>query len=378
MAVNLVQLVTQLLTPDVIAKIASALGIDRNLLQKMISGAVPSLLASTADVASTPAGVRQLANTLSQQKSGTIDSLLANLGQGSGPEALANTGANMLSGLFGGGVLDTMSQAIGEFSGAGKGPSKSLLGMLGPLVMGTLGRYARSEGMDASGLASLLTSQKQQITSALPTGLADRLRTEGLIDDAREAVRSGAAEASAAGGRVAGSVAQRTQAAYARTSGAMTQWPYWILGLAVLAGLGWYMFSPPRETVAELPRPPASQPATGTVGVAPSDVTIGNLTSRVNSSVASLKSVLPGITDAATAQAALPKLQDATKQLNEVGNLAGKLSPENRSALASLIAAARPTIDEMCDKVLATPGVGAVAKPTIDELRAKLDTLSRA
>jgi Bacterial protein of unknown function (DUF937) len=376
MAVNLVQLVNQLLTPDVIAKIASALGIDRNLVQRMISGAVPSLLASTADVASTPAGVRQLANTLSQQKSGTIDSLLANLGQGSGPEALANTGANMLSGLLGGSVLDTMSQAIGEFSGASKGTSKSLLGMLGPLVIGALGRYARSEGMDASGLASMLTSQKQQITAALPTGLADRLRTEGLIDDARETLRSGAAEASAAGGRVASSVAQGTQAAYARTSGAMTQWPYWILGLAVLAGLAWYVFSPPRETVAELPRP-ASPPPAATVGVAPSDVTIGNLTGRVNSSVASLKSVLPTITDATSAQAALPKLQDATKQLNEVGNLAGKLSPENRSALASLIAAARPTIDAMCDKVMAEPGVGAVAKPAIDELRAKLDTLSR-
>jgi hypothetical protein len=32
----------------------------------------------------------------------------------------------------------------------------------------------------------------------------------------------------------------------------------------------------------------------------------------------------------------------------------------------------------MCDKVIATPGVGAVAKPTIDELRARLDSLARA
>jgi hypothetical protein len=32
----------------------------------------------------------------------------------------------------------------------------------------------------------------------------------------------------------------------------------------------------------------------------------------------------------------------------------------------------------MCDKVLATPGVGDVAKPAIDELRGKLDTVSRA
>jgi hypothetical protein len=31
----------------------------------------------------------------------------------------------------------------------------------------------------------------------------------------------------------------------------------------------------------------------------------------------------------------------------------------------------------MCDKVIATPGVGPVAKPAIDELQARLDALAR-
>jgi hypothetical protein len=88
--------------------------------------------------------------------------------------------------------------------------------------------------------------------------------------------------------------------------------------------------------------------------------------------------VLPGITDAASAQAALPKLQEATTQLNEVSNLATRLTPEGRSALAKLTAAAMPTINQMCDKVLATPGVEGIAKPAIDQLRGRLDTLSRA
>jgi hypothetical protein len=151
--------------------------------------------------------------------------------------------------------------------------------------------------------------------------------------------------------------------------------------LAVLGGLAWYTVGrPSRETVAELPRPAATQPATGTVGLAPPDLTIGgvNLANQVNSSVGTLRSVLPTITDAASAQAAIPKLREATTQLNEVGNLATKLTPEGKSTLAKLIAAATPTINQMCDKVLATPGVGDIAKPTIDELRVKLDTLSRA
>jgi hypothetical protein len=113
--------------------------------------------------------------------------------------------------------------------------------------------------------------------------------------------------------------------------------------------------------------------------MAPANLTVDgmNLANQVNSSVGALKSVLPGITDAASAQDALSKIREATAQLNTVSNLAGKLSPEGKSALAKLVAAATPTIDQMCDKVLTTPGVGSVAQPAINELRGRLDTLSR-
>jgi uncharacterized protein YidB (DUF937 family) len=56
MATNLVSAVMQFLTPDMIAKIASVLGLDRNIAQKAIAGAIPALLASFADVASSPNG----------------------------------------------------------------------------------------------------------------------------------------------------------------------------------------------------------------------------------------------------------------------------------------------------------------------------------
>ena len=384
MAANLVSVVMQFLTPDMIAKIASALGLDRSVVQKVVGGAVPALLASLADVASTPNGARQLTNVLAQQQPGALESLKSLIGA-SGPNALAETGSSMLSGLFGERTLDTMAQSIGKFAGVDSGSSKSLLGMLGPVVLGTLGQQQRSAGLDANGLASLLGSQKDQIAATIPSGLADHLSAAGLIDRAAGTARSGAAAASAAGSRIAGAsertVAGARQATYATTSAASSQWPYWLAGLVVLGGLAWYAIGRPGgDKVAELPRPTATQPATGTVGMAPSDLTVGgvNLANQVNSSVGTLRSVLPTITDAASAQAALPKLREATTQLNEVSNLATKLSPEGKSTLAKLTAAATPTINQMCDKVLATPGVGDVAKPAIDELRGKLDTLSRA
>ena len=207
MATNLVSVVMQFLTPDMIAKIASVLGLDRNVTQKAITGAIPALLASFADVASSPNGARQLTNTLTQQ-SGSLESL-ENLIGGSGQNSLAETGSSMLSGLFGGGTLDTMAQTIGKFAGIGEGTSKSMLGMLGPVVLGALGQQQRSTGLDANGLVSLLTSQKDQIAAAIPSGLAGQLSAAGLIDGATGSLRSGAAAASAAGGRVA-EAAERT------------------------------------------------------------------------------------------------------------------------------------------------------------------------
>jgi hypothetical protein len=381
MATNLISLVMQCLTPDMIAKIASALDLDRNVAQKAIAGAIPALLASFADVASTPNGARQLTNTLTQQ-SGSLESL-KNLIGGSGQNSLAETGSSMLSGLFGGGTLDTMAQTIGKFAGIGEGTSKSMLSMLGPVVLDALGQQQRSTGLDPSGLVSLLTSQKDQIAAAMPSGLAGQLSAAGLIDGATGGLRSGAAAAS---GRVA-EASERTAyqagqaASEAARSTAVSQWPYWLVAAAVLGGLAWFAFGRSGEdTVAQVSPPSTTRTTTETVGLAPAELTVGgmNLANQINSSVGSIRTVLPGITDAASAEAALPKLKEATAQLNEVSSRATQLSPEGKSTLVKLIVVATPTINQMCDKVLATPGAGDVAKPAIDELRGKLDALVRS
>lgn len=384
MATNLVSVVMQFLTPDMIAKIASVLGLDRNVTQKAIAGAVPALLASLADVATTPNGARQLTNTLTQQ-SGSLEDL-KNLTGGPGLNSLAETGSNMLSALFGGGTVDAMAQTIGKFVGIGEGTTKSMLGMLGPMVLGALGQQQRSAGLDASGLASLLTSQKDQIAAAIPSGLAAQLSAAGLIDGTIEHLRSGAAAASAAGARAAGAsertisrAGQAASAAARRT--AVPQWPYWLVAAVILGGLAWFAFGRQGEdTVAQVTPPSTTRTETGTVGKAPTDLTVGgmNLANQINSSVGSIRTVLPGITDAASAEAALPKLKEATAQLNEVSSRTTQLSPEGKSVLIKLVVTATPMINQMCDKVLATPGAGDVAKPAIDELRSKLEALARS
>ena len=167
----------------------------------------------------------------------------------------------------------------------------------------------------------------------------------------------------------------------AARSSATSQWPYWLVAAVVVGGLAWFAFGRSGEdTVAQVPPPPTTRTAAGTVGAAPTDLTVGglNLANQVNSSVGSIRTVLPGMTDAASAQAALPKLKEATAQLNEVSTRATQLSPEGKSMLIKLVVAATPAINQMCDKVLATPGAGVIAKPAIEELRGKLDALARS
>jgi hypothetical protein len=385
MAANLTSVVMQFLTPEIIEKIGSFLGLDRAATQKAAGGAVPALLASLSDLVATPAGTSQLSRLLSQQQGGLPADLMRNVA----PQGLAETGANMLSGLFGGTTMDAMAQAVGKFAGTGDSGGKSLLGILGPIVLGALGQQQRNAGLDANGLASLLRSQKDQITAAIPSGLADQLGAAGLIDRAEAGLRSGAtAAASAAAGRVE-SASQRASTSAASswgagTSGASTfasrtgQLPYLLAALIILAGIAWYAFERRgQESVAELPA--KAQPANETVGMAPANLTVDgvNLAGQLNSSINTLKSALPGMTDATAAQAALPKINEAIAQLNDLTARVQKLSPEGRSTFAKMIVLVTPSVREMCDKVLATPGVAPVAKPAIDDLRAKMDSLSR-
>jgi Bacterial protein of unknown function (DUF937) len=393
MAVNLTSLVMQFLTPEVITQIASFLGVDRAAAQKAATGAVPSLLAGLSDLVTKPAGANQLSKLLSAQQAGSLSDLLRK----GDPEGLAQAGSGMLSGLFGGKTTDAMAQAIGKFAGIGEGGGKSLITALAPIVLGMLGQHQRDAGLDTNGLASLLRSQKDQFVAAIPSGLADQLGAAGLIDKAEAGVRSGMAAASAAGSSISNASARAGSAAGQSAYDALGrsgQWPMWLAALLVVAGLGWYfMGRQGQPTVADQPatmkqattqttaaQPPATQPAPATVGKATADMTVDgvNLASQFNSSINSLKSALSGITDVAGAQAALPKINELTAQLNDIKTRAAKLPPEGRSELVKLIVAATPAINQICMTVLAVPGVGPVAKPAIDDLRAKLDDLTHA
>ena len=88
----------------------------------------------------------------------------------------------MLSSLFGGQSQTALAGAVGKFAGLGQGASGSLLGMLAPVVMGAIAQQQGTRSLDASGLANLLTAEKDHITQALPKGFGSLLGGTGLFD----------------------------------------------------------------------------------------------------------------------------------------------------------------------------------------------------
>jgi hypothetical protein len=379
MATNLVSSVMQFLTPDMVAKIARTLGIEPDVAQKVVSAAVPAILASFGGVAAKPAGAQQLSETLEQQRPDMLSQVAGAIG-GPDQKAIADTGSGLLSTLLGGSGLNGLVSAMSTFAGINQNASKSVLGLIAPMVLGALGQQQRSGGLDANGLANLLSSQKDQIAAAMPTGLANMLGARGMLDSLDGGLRRGADTASAAAGRMAGTMSDTatsaSQVAYAAARRPLAaSWPLWILGLVVLAGLGWYFLGDREQKLAEQTRGLINK---ATEDVATKTPNAADVSADLTSSVDTVRTTLQNITDPASARAALPKLQQATDQLDRINSLAAQLPPNSRKELASLLEASMPALNRLCDRALSNPQIAGVAKPTIDALRAKLQSLAQA
>jgi hypothetical protein len=353
----------QFLTPDMIGRIASALGVDRNNTQTAIGAAIPGLLAGLCGVATQPGGAQKIVEAARQQTGGLGS--FANMIGTSGKSSLIEKGSQILSSLLGGRDQTALSGAVGKYAGLGQTASGSLLGMLAAIVMGTIGQQQGAGSLNAGGIASLLSSQKDNIAAALPAGFANLLGGTGLLDSLGGAARTATAAAGQPA-RVTTSAARAIGDTGQRAAAVSLKWLYWLIPLLAIIAVLIYFFVKPAEQVV--------QPSVPTI---PS-LTVGGLDIRkeVADSITTLRSTLEGISDAASAQTALPKLQAVTAQIDKVDGLLGQLSPEQRKVLAGVVNPLMPSLNQLFDKVLAIPGVAELLKPTIDALRAKFAVLT--
>jgi hypothetical protein len=377
MATNLVSYIMQFLTPDLINRIAGALGLDRNDTQTGVAATVPALLAALGGVAAKPGGAQSLVDTIKQQSS-VVENFGSMLGTGS-PSSFVDKGSSLLMSLLGSRDQSSLVGAIGSFAGIGHSGGSSLLGMLTPLVMGLIGKQVGPR-LDVGSLSNLFASQKEQIAQALPRGMSNLLGGTGLLDSLSStagyattaAEQAGRATTAAAGqfGQYASSAARSVGTSAQRAVASTTpSWVYWAIPAIVLGGLLWYLLSDQTTQVAQHPTVVPSQTQSVVVG----GVDVGK---QINDSLGEIRTSLAGITDAASANAALPKLQEATAQIDKVAGMVKQLPADQRRVADGLIASSMATINQLFDKVLAIPGVAEVVRPTIESLKTKLADLS--
>jgi hypothetical protein len=387
MSTNLVSDIAQNLSSTLVKRIAETLGLDSAQVESALRGGIPALLAALTSLVSSPKGATALSAAVAQQQPGILSNL-ANIVGSTGQKAFIDSGANTLKSLLGGSGMSAIAGAVGKYAGINEGISKSLMGMLGPMVLGGLAQQQQARGLDATGLAGLLTSQKDNIMRAMPAGLAKSLGDTGLLD----AISGSAAQVQETASSYSAPVSNAWKRAETSRSGSMG-WLLPVLGALAVIALGWRLLSPAPQETASAPPPaapvdnrittgalpdqlaPGSQTLETLRGVKAGDVDIGQQTADA---LTKLRASLQSITDETSAQTAVAPLKQSADEFNRLSGMLNELSPANRALFAKAVAAVKPTLNQLFDKALQIPEVSTIIKPTVDSIRSEIDTLATA
>jgi hypothetical protein len=364
-------LVTNQLGGDMIGRIGNLLGIGNDDAGSAVDAGVPAMLAGISGLAGTSDGARKLTSALDSLD----DRMVGNIGNalsGGGADSVIKTGSNALSSLLGGNMLSGLGTALSRFTGLGTGAINSLLGLLAPIVLGTLKSQKSRMGLDASGLANLLAGQRQNVVNAMPSGLGSMLAgVPGIsaLSGLGESARDVAGSVYGTGRSVANTAAATTRVA-ANTGSSALRWLIPVAAVLGLVALIWYMVNRTGpNTVTAQPGAPRNQSTTGAGVVASVDEQVTRLTSQVSDFFTGATDSLKKITDRASAEAALPQLRDLAGKFDSMRATAGNLPSSARERVVSLVAQSWPALQAALDKAMAIPGVSDVLRPVVDQIR---------
>ncbi len=174
MSFNLMETVKNYFTAEFTDQASSVLGEDSSGISKALSAVIPAGLA----------GILNKATSGTEGASSVFDMAKNAIGSATGNTSLSGTenveqGKSMLSNLFGSGQSGVIS-AISNFAGIKNSSASSLMSMSLPAIMGLLGKHADENNLTPSGLSGFLSSQKDHIDNALPSGLSSLTGMPGL------------------------------------------------------------------------------------------------------------------------------------------------------------------------------------------------------
>jgi hypothetical protein len=333
--------------------LGSAVGIDKSKASSAIDAVAPVLLGSLLKKASTPSGASDLSKIFKEQDTsilGNLGGLIGGGGSSSGTD-LMSMGAKFLPMLLGSSQGSVIS-ALVKLLGFNDKSITGLITMLAPIVMSVVGKQAKSMGaLDPSALTSLLGSQSNLLSSALPKELSGVM---GLAD-----VLGGKANAAV---QSAKQVTQATQEA-----ANPLKWLLPLGALALLGFLGWQFLSGKPEEKADQkvskPNPSSADVADVKLPSVPALPDLTDIKKGLDTTFGGLTQALGGITDVDTAKGALSKIEDAAKAYEGLG--IDKLPAAAQTGLGSFIKPYVNGLKELLEKLYIIPGVKDVIEPAI-------------
>ena len=337
MTVNLLELVQGQLSGSVMSNLGGLLGTDKKQTASAVAAVAPSLLGGLMKQGSTDEGAGALGSILDKFDGGILENL-GGMFSGGKDKGMMDIGGNLIGGLFGG-SLGKITDLLAKATGLGGGKIGSLLKMLAPVVFGVLAKQKGILGLGVAGLAKLLMGQGKFLKGLMPAGMGETLGINSLLG-ASDAPAGKAPLQSAPGSK--GSMLAK------------------LVPLALVATLGYYgytKFIAPNEVQAS---------DSGAVAIS---TELGDTFEGITTSLGS-------VTDAASAEAALPSLETAAAGLSGIATSANALPEAARGPLRMLASKFLPSFEGTIEKVMGLGGVKDVLGPVIGTILEKVKGLA--
>ena len=359
---NLVKLIEEQLSSNVLGKLSSALGTDPEATSQAVTAAVPTLLAGLAKLGSSDDGVKKLTGVLGGLDSSSVGGFAQMLGGDT--SSLLNKGTGLLGSLFGDSMIGTAAAAISRFAGVDAGIVKKLIAFLAPMVLGKVATQWKSQGGTPSALTSLLAEQKRYIPDSLPAGFS--LDSIPGMSDAKEYVRS----ATDSTRRAAETVQSAAPSA--------KSWLLPVAGVLVVGFLLWQFLKPRPEAGRETAQTTASQGERVTamkppVPDMPNLPSMSQMTDELNSTFKMLGETFASIKDAASAEAAAPKLEELNAKIDTIKKTMAQLPETGRAALQKLVVDQLKPMKDQAQQAVSLPGLSERIKLLINQIITKLE-----
>jgi len=369
MSGNIVDLVKDQIGDQLLGQVKGLLGDEGPKASTALGSALPAMLSGVTNLAGSAQGAETLFNTVNNQDDGLLDNIGSMLREGQS-SSVVDQGGSLLGTLFGNGGADSLGSVLSSFTGLSRGGTSSLMGIIAPIVLGVIKRKFMGGITNPGGLASLLKDQQPNINAAMPSGLTEKLQSSGFLSSVASA-SSGATAPRAA----ANNVQQSTSQAPKSGGSSITKYLLPLVGLLALAWLGMkFLGGGSAPDVADT----ASDAATATTEAVESaaDVDVGAIGTELTGVFGSATDALSGVTDAASAEAAIPALEGVGSSLGNVSGLIEKVPEAARGPLTSIVSEGMGSLQPIIDKVIAIPGVGPILEPVINPILETLQGLA--